>query len=141
MDQHKLFGAISYVLVALSGTNRVAVGCFYVEIEGQPWLLDNVDRGMLKIDQMRRLTKHKQTKKVCSSYFPRSDDTKILTKKFGKFFAQDRLAISNGLSSIFNIGRGRLLEHPFWVRVRVQEKDIHRGWDTEPSLITAVVGF
>ena len=33
------------------------MGCLYLEIEGQSWLVDNVDRGLMKVDQLDRLTK------------------------------------------------------------------------------------
>ena len=33
------------------------VGCLYLEIEGQSWLVDTVDRGLMKIDQLGCLTK------------------------------------------------------------------------------------
>ena len=39
-----------------------AVGLFYVEIEGPSWLLDNVDRGLLKIYTLRCLTRPLQTR-------------------------------------------------------------------------------
>ena len=58
MDQHHLFSAVTYIHTALSGREGLIVGCFYLEVECQSWLLDIIDRGLMKIDEVRRLTKN-----------------------------------------------------------------------------------
>ena len=48
----------------------MVVGCFYLETEGQSWLSGDVDRGLMKIDQLRRLTQTKTEKYAFLVFFP-----------------------------------------------------------------------
>ena len=46
------------------------VGCLYLEIEGQSWLVGSVDRGLMKIDQLGRLAKKEVTQILINRIFP-----------------------------------------------------------------------
>ena len=51
----------------------VVIGCLYLEIEGQSWLVGGVDQGLMKtrqIDWLDRMTKHRASKKYIWSFFP-----------------------------------------------------------------------
>ena len=51
----------------------VAIGCLYLEIEGQSWLVGGVDQGLMKttqIDLLDRMTKNRARKKYIWSFFP-----------------------------------------------------------------------
>ena len=47
----------------------------YLEIEGQSCLEDNVDRGLMKIDQSGRMMKKEPEITIFSLFFPHSGDT------------------------------------------------------------------
>ena len=45
---HELRGAVTYTHVALSERRGLVVGCLYFEIEGQSWVLENANPGLIK---------------------------------------------------------------------------------------------
>ena len=61
----------------------VAVSCLDLKVEGQSWLLDNVDGGVMKKYKLRRLMKNnlKQTLYGFEPFSPHSDGIKIFLAK------------------------------------------------------------
>ena len=64
------------------------VGCLYLKTKGQSWLVDHIDRSLMKIDQLGRLTKKEPEKKVFNRFLPIATaleiSAKTSKKKFGK---------------------------------------------------------
>ena len=59
------------------------MGCLYLEIEDQPWLVDTVDRGLMEMGLLGRLTKKSQ-KNVFYSFFPIATVLEIFQQKIPK---------------------------------------------------------
>ena len=77
------------------------MGCLYLEIEGQSWLVDSVVRGLMKIDQMGSWTKKRPEKNI-ESFFPHSDGAEFLSKQFQKSLETFRINHRPSIRTVFD---------------------------------------
>ena len=91
------------------GRGGLVVGCLYLDIERQSWLVDNVDRGLMQLDELRRLTKkqrQKQNKNVLSPQRRYENLVSKMPKKIGFFSFNIASPNSIGLSICYTVDRG-----------------------------------